>query len=121
MRAMRPEISWPMRMLYCGRLKLTSDLNSQISLAERAESTANSAYSSARARVEAAWERRRPGLPPVIVLPGGGYRGGGPSWGSRRSSPWGSGGGLGRHSGGGGSTGWGGGGGGGGGQPDGKG
>lgn len=86
-----------------------SDLNTRIPLAETAESAAISAYSSARARVEAAWERRsRPGLPPVIMIPGGGGWGAGTSWGSRRSGPFGSGGGgsSGR-SGSGGSTRWG--------------
>jgi len=79
------------------------DLNTRISLAEQAENTAASAYSLARQRVNNAWERR-PGLPPIIVLPGGGYSNRGPSWGSRRSSPFGSGG---SRPGGGGSTGWG--------------
>jgi uncharacterized membrane protein YgcG len=88
--------------------EVSSDLNSQIALAETAENAANSAYSSARSRVDEAWRRRQqPFVPPVIIVPGGGYRGGGPSWGSRRSSPWSSGGGGGGRSGGGGSTGWG--------------
>jgi hypothetical protein len=85
----------------------SQDLNTRILLAEQAESAANSAYSSARSRVESAWERRGTGLPPVIILPGGGSRGGGGNWGSRRSSPWGGGGWGGGGGGGGGSTGWG--------------
>ncbi len=87
----------------------SSDLNNQIALAGTAETAADSAYASARARVDEAWQRRQPVMPPVIILPGGGYRGGG-SWGSRRGSPWTSGGGWGgggRGGGGGGSTGWG--------------
>ncbi len=77
----------------------------RLSLAEKAESMASKAYSTAKTRVEASWKRRRPAIPPVIILPGGGSsRRSGASWGSRRSSPWSSGGGgVSR----GGSTGWG--------------
>ena len=90
-----------------------ADINARISLAEKAKNDAARAYSSARNRVSAEYERRRPPIPPVIVIPGGGFGGG---WGSRRSSPRRSGGGFGGGfggggRGGGGSTGWGGGGG----------
>ncbi len=87
----------------------SADLNSQLSLAEKAESDASKAYSSARARVQAEQARRQPMIPPIIIVPGSGSHGGGSPWGSRRGSPFGMGGGGGPRVGGGGSTGWGGG------------
>jgi hypothetical protein len=82
------------------------NLNSQIALAETAENAADAAYTSARNRVQEAWQRQQSMVPPVIILPGG-YRTGRQSWGSHRSSPWGSGGGgSGGGRSGGGSTGW---------------